>query len=145
MSGERRKKSKPLTNSCFKPSRFSFNLALRESTSRLSAADCARMVAVSARERVVISVRISDSAARKRYACCRAQGKKKNQNKTTRAGSNAVHTLSRSLYVSPSRLTFPTRSTSRARVARMRLRAVCLGNVFSSSLKKAWVLKGGFW
>ena len=39
------------------------------------------MAAVSARERVVISVRISDSAARKRYACCGAQG----QNKKRRA------------------------------------------------------------
>jgi hypothetical protein len=34
------------------------------------------MAAVSVRERVVISVRISDSAARKRYACCVRKVKK---------------------------------------------------------------------
>src|SRR6266852_8618636 len=69
MSSELNQKRKSSTHSCFKPSRPSFNLALSASTSRLRAADCARMAAVSARERVVISVRISDSAARKRYAC----------------------------------------------------------------------------
>src|SRR6267154_5745691 len=69
MSSEQTKERKYSTHSCFKPSRLSFNLALSASTSRLSAADCARMAAVSARERVVNSVRISDSAARKRYAC----------------------------------------------------------------------------
>lgn len=66
----RQKKDKALTHSCFKPSMPSFNLPLRASTSRLSEADCVRMAAVSARVRVVISVRISASAARKRYACC---------------------------------------------------------------------------
>jgi len=65
---------KPSTHSCFNPSTLSFNLTLRASTSRLREADCARMAAVSARVRVVISVRISDSAARKRYACCGITG-----------------------------------------------------------------------
>ena len=54
-------------------------------------------------------------------------------------------TLSRSLYVSPSRLTLPMRSTSKARVARMRLREEGVGNVFSSTLKNAWVSNGGLW
>ena len=35
------------------------------------------------------------------------------------------------------------RSTRSARVARMRLRAVCSGKVFSSAVKKAWVWNGG--
>jgi hypothetical protein len=70
---------RPSTYSCFKPSIFSFNLALRASTSRRKAADCARIAAVSARVRVVISARISDSAARKRYACC-SSPKQKNKN-----------------------------------------------------------------
>jgi len=67
-------KGKPWTHSCFNPSTLSFNLTLRASTSRLNEADCARMAAVSARVRVVISVRISESAARKRYACCGITG-----------------------------------------------------------------------
>ncbi len=69
MSSEQGERRKPSADSCFKPSILSFNIALNTSTSRLNAADCVRMAAVSARERVVISVRISDSAARKRYAC----------------------------------------------------------------------------
>lgn len=45
--------------------------------------------------------------------------------------------------VSPSLLTLPTRSTSSARVARMRLRAVGVGKVRSSAAKNAWVWNGG--
>ena len=87
----RQKKDKPLTHSCFKPSMPSFNLALRASTSRLSEADCARMAAVSARVRVVISVRISESAARKRYACCSiADARSKKPRPTEQRGTYVV-------------------------------------------------------
>ena len=71
-----KKRKSGSTDSCFKPSRLSFNLAPRASTSRRKAADCARIAAVSARVRVVISARISDSAARMRYACCAHKSKR---------------------------------------------------------------------
>ena len=53
-------------------------------------------------------------------------------------------TFSRSLMVKPSLLTLPTRSTSSAFVALIRLRAIGVGNVFSSSVKNLWVWNGGF-
>ena len=54
-----------------------------------------------------------------------------------------ARTLSMSFTVRPSRFTLPTRSTRRARVARMRLRAVGVGKECSSARKKAWVWNGG--
>lgn len=54
-----------------------------------------------------------------------------------------ARTLSRSFTARPSRFTLPTRSTRRARVARMRLRAVGVGKERSSARKKACVWKGG--
>ena len=47
-----------------------------------------------------------------------------------------LHTFSRSLLVKASLRTLPRRSTSKARVARIRLLAVGAGNVFTNAEKK---------
>lgn len=55
---------------------------------------------------------------------------------------NSGHTLSRSFIVSASLFTFPTLSTNKARMARIRLRAVGEGKDFSNSTTKRCVWNG---